>query len=184
MSSVPALNEPPPSSRVTVRWDSDCTDALVQFLDTHPADCRVLFNKSKKTRDMTIDEPSPSGNKTKIWAAIAQYVFENNEEYGSVYAEDKNKFAQAVSNRLNYLRGKYKKFRHQFNQTGAGINPLDANGGKNLQQQVLLTFPWFEVLDGLWKDNPVFVPNTISSAPGMNHAGGLAALTKGKRGGQ
>jgi hypothetical protein len=31
------------------------------------------------------------------------------------------------------LRTKYKKHRARFTQTGAGINPLDATGAKNLR---------------------------------------------------
>lgn len=45
----------------------------------------------------------------------------------------------------------------------------------------MLQFLWFEVLDSLWKDNPAFTPITTSSAPGVDHAGSLAALIKGKR---
>ncbi|KAG1790238.1 uncharacterized protein HD556DRAFT_1491298, partial [Suillus plorans] len=148
---------------------------------THPADCRVLFNESKKSRDPAISEPDPSGSqKNHIWAAIAEVIFEKDEEYKDAYAEDKHKFTVAVSNRITHLRNKYKKQHARFHQTGAGINPLDAAGAQNLREQVLIDFPWFDILDKLWKSNPVFALKTISSVPGVDHAANMAALTQGK----
>jgi len=47
-------------------------------------------------------------------------------------------------------------------------------------EQVSIDFPWFYALNALWKGNPLFAPKTILSAPGVDHAGGMAALTKGK----
>ncbi|KAG1817869.1 hypothetical protein DFJ58DRAFT_850277 [Suillus subalutaceus] len=179
-----AVHDDAPTSRVLIRWDSGCTTILVQFLDTHPAHCRILPNESKKAHNPTINEPSPSGNKSKIWVDIAQQVFENDAEYGSMYAEEKNKFTQAVGNRLSYLRTKYKKYCSRFRQTGAGVNPLDASSAKNLREQVLQEFPWFDVLDGLWKDNTAYTPTTISSALRIDHASGMVALTAGKGKGQ
>ncbi|KIK38343.1 hypothetical protein CY34DRAFT_39373, partial [Suillus luteus UH-Slu-Lm8-n1] len=153
---------------------------LIQFLEAHPADCRVLFNESKKHHDPATVEPNPSGSqKGHIWAAIARSIFEDDEEYKDMYAEDNRKFALAVCNRLGHLRTKYKKHHARFTQTGAGINPLDATGAKNLREQVLIDFPWFDALDALWKGNPAFAPKTISSVPGIDHASNLAALTKG-----
>ncbi|KAG1837665.1 hypothetical protein F4604DRAFT_1692097 [Suillus subluteus] len=179
-TSAAIHDDAPSTSRVMIRWDSARTTTLVEFLDTHPAHCRVLFNEPKKAHDATNNEPAPSGNKSKIWADIAQQVFEDDTEYGSMYAEEKTKFMQAVGNRLSYLRSKYKKHRGCFKQTGAGVNLLDASGAKNLREQVMMDFPWYDVLDGLWKDNPAFAPVTISSAPGIDHASGMAALISGK----
>ncbi|KAG2067986.1 hypothetical protein BDR04DRAFT_1158488, partial [Suillus decipiens] len=171
------------ATRVTVRWETrefDHTDALIQFLEAHPADCCVLFNESKKHHDPVIVEPNPSGSqKGQIWAAIAHSIFEDDEEYKDMYAEDNCKFTLAVCNRLGHLRTKYKKQHARFTQTGAGINPLDATGAKNLREQVVIDFLWFDALDALWKGNPAFAPKTISSVPGIDHASNLAALTKG-----
>jgi hypothetical protein len=47
-------------------------------------------------------------------------------------------------------------------------------------ERVSINFPWYDALDALWKGNPSFAPKTISSVPGVDHAGGMAALTKGK----
>ncbi|KAG2346328.1 hypothetical protein BDR05DRAFT_945910 [Suillus weaverae] len=193
ISTTPTLTQPTthplaPSTTATthleasisrIRWDSKRTTILVQYLDTHPAECRVLFYESKKACDPSINEPSP-GSKSKIWANIAEAVFHHNTEYGTTYIEDRNKFVNAVNNCLTYLKTKYKKHRASFRQTGAGVNPLDASRAKNLREQVLIEFPWYDLLDGLWKDHPAFAPTTISSAPGVDHAGGLMALTQGK----
>ncbi|KIK35728.1 hypothetical protein CY34DRAFT_28982, partial [Suillus luteus UH-Slu-Lm8-n1] len=147
---------------------------LIQFLEAHPADCRVLFNESKKHHDPVIIEPNPSGSqKGHIWAAIACSIFEDDKEYKDMYAEDNRKFALAVCNHLGHLRMKYKKHHTRFTQTSTGINPLDAT------EQVLINFPWFDALDALWKGNLAFTPKTISSAPSIDHASNLAALTKG-----
>ncbi|KAG2336341.1 hypothetical protein BDR05DRAFT_953441 [Suillus weaverae] len=162
MSSALTHDEAP-ASRVMVRWDHECTNALVQFLNSHPANCCVLFNESKKAHDPTIEEPSPSGSKSNIWLAIARHVFEKNKDWSVT---------------------KSKKHCSVFKQTGTGINLLDASRGKNLREQVLIQFPWFEVLDGLWKDNLAFVLIMTSSAPGINHASGMAVLTAGKHKGK
>ncbi|KAG2342373.1 hypothetical protein BDR05DRAFT_949032 [Suillus weaverae] len=193
ISTTPTLTQPTthlpaPSTDATthleasisrIRWDPKWTTILVQYLDTHPAECRVLFYESKKARDPSINEPSP-GSKSKIWANIAEAVFHHDAEYGTTYIEDSNKFVNVVNNHLTYLKTKYKKHHASFRQTGAGVNPLDASGAKNLREQVLIEFPWYDVLDGLWKDHPAFAPTTISSAPGVDHASGLMALTQGK----
>ncbi|KAG0707170.1 hypothetical protein DFH29DRAFT_995237 [Suillus ampliporus] len=170
---VSGSHPPAPSSATThpeapasrVRWDSNWTTILIQYLNTHPAECRVLYYESKKARDPTINEPSP-GSKSTIWASIAETVFQNDVDYGTAYAEDRHKFVNAVTNCLTYLKTKYKKHCTSFRQTGAGVNPLDASGAKNLQEQVLIEFPWYDMLDGLWKDHPAFAPTTISSTPG------------------
>jgi hypothetical protein len=99
-TAIPATT----TTRVTIRWETcegDRTDALIQFLETHPADCCVLFNESKRMHDPAVSEPDPSGSqKGQVWAAIAKTIFVEDEEYKVMYAEDNHKFALAVSNRL------------------------------------------------------------------------------------
>lgn len=113
----------------------------------------MLFNELKKSCNPAISEPNPSGSqKNHIWAVIAEVIFEKDEEYKDVYAEDKHKFTMAVSNHITQcvfpplicinslknlsLRNKYKKQCTRFHQTGAGINPLDAAGAQNLRGKV------------------------------------------------
>ncbi|KAG2361200.1 hypothetical protein BDR07DRAFT_1486177 [Suillus spraguei] len=74
------------SSGIKIRWETNGqrTDALVQFLSTHPADYRILFNEGGKRPD---SEGCPSGSdKTKIHAVIAWHVFENDDEYSVLYS--------------------------------------------------------------------------------------------------
>ncbi|KAG1882025.1 hypothetical protein C8R48DRAFT_667719 [Suillus tomentosus] len=160
-TAAPATTSTTPAAKFSVRWETcelDRTDALVQFLDTYPADCCVLFNEPKKSHDPAISEPDPSGSqKNHIWAVIAEVIFEKDVEYKNAYAEDKHKFT-----------------------TSAGINPLDAASAQNLREQVLINFPWFDILDKLWKSNLVFAPKMISSMLGVDHTANMAALTQGK----
>ncbi|KAG0691992.1 hypothetical protein DFH29DRAFT_883298 [Suillus ampliporus] len=164
------------SSGVKIRWDNYRTNTLVQFLATHPGDRRILFNEGGKKPD---DEPAPSGSdKSKISAVIAHCVFEKDNEYQYLYAEESGKFTQAVGNRLNYLKNKYKRCHGRFNQTGAGVDPLQPGAEK----QVISEFPWYEALHELWKNNPAYVPKTFSSALGADRAGDMMALTSKSKG--
>ncbi|KAG2367605.1 hypothetical protein BDR07DRAFT_1372743 [Suillus spraguei] len=125
--------------------------------------------ESKKPRDPTVSEPDPLRSQMgQIWAAIARTIFAEDKEYHAMYAEDNRKFALTCIFPPS-LMNKYKKHCACFHQTGAGINPLDAASGKNLQEQVVADFPWFDALDALWKGNPAFAPKTILSAPGIDH---------------
>ncbi|KAG1795227.1 uncharacterized protein BJ212DRAFT_1306655 [Suillus subaureus] len=103
------------------------------------------------------DGPPSGSNKGKIHAVITKHIFEKDEMYKSMYAEDQAKFTQAMGNRLTYyvshilpppfLKGKYKTNCAHFKQTGAGINPEDPGTAVNLLAQVLNDFPWYEDLD-------------------------------------
>ncbi|KAG2150137.1 hypothetical protein BD769DRAFT_1381778 [Suillus cothurnatus] len=171
-TAIPATT----TARVTIRWETcegDHTDALIQFLETHPANCCMLFNESKRMCDPVVSEPDPSGSqKGQVWAAIAKTIFAEDEEYKVMYAEDNRKFALAVSNRLTQ------------NIALALHRPALASTHLMLPVQkifeVSIDFPWYDALNALWKGNPSFAPKTILSAPGVDHAGGMAALTKGK----
>ncbi|KAG1858299.1 hypothetical protein C8R48DRAFT_775245 [Suillus tomentosus] len=185
------------SSSIKIRWNIDLTNTLVQFLSIHPADCRVLFNKGGKKSD---NKGCPSGSdKTKIYVVIARCVFEKDGEYETLYSEGPAKFTQAMLNCLTYLRNKYKKLRGRFSETGAGVDPSQPNTSNNLLamlfnfylmnlskihlEQVVSEFPWYEALNDLWKNNPVYAPKTFSSAPGADHTSDMIALTskcKGK----
>ncbi|KAG2030612.1 hypothetical protein BDR03DRAFT_986979 [Suillus americanus] len=168
------------SSGTKIRWESNGkhTDVLVQYLSVSSADCRILFNEGGRKPD---DEGPPSGSdKTKIYAEIARHVFEKDNEYSKLYSEEPGKFTQAMSNRLNYLRAKYKKFHSRFSQTGAGVDPSQPDARNNLLEQVVLEFPWYEALDDIWKHNPAYAPKTFSSAPRVDYASGMIALSNHK----
>ncbi|KAG1812014.1 hypothetical protein EV424DRAFT_1542320 [Suillus variegatus] len=137
----------------------------ISKIRTHPADRRILFYEGKKSHT-SYDGPPSGSDKGKIHAIIAKHIFENNEIYQSMYAEDQMKFTQAVGNCLTYLKGKYKTHRARFKQTGAGVNPEEPGAAVNLLAQVLSDFPWYEDLDEIWRDNPAYAAKTFSSAPG------------------
>ncbi|KAG2138655.1 uncharacterized protein EDB93DRAFT_1253206 [Suillus bovinus] len=163
-------------------WEGNIqrTNALVQYLVTHAADRRILFNEGGKKPD---DEGPPSGsNKTKICAVIAQHIFETDQEYMGWYSEDPAKFTSTVTNRLNYLMNKYKRHCGRFSQTGAGIDPSQPNASNNLLEQVILEFPWYSALDNIWGHNPAYAPKTFSSTQGVNHAGDMIALMSKHKG--
>ncbi|KAG2050475.1 hypothetical protein BDR06DRAFT_1023281 [Suillus hirtellus] len=159
------------SSGIKIWWNIDLTNTLVQFLSTHPADCRVLFNEGGKKSN---NEGHPSGSdKTKIYAVIAHCVFEKDGEYETLYSEGPAKFTQAVN--------KYKKLCGRFSETGVGVDPSQPNASNNLLEQVVSEFPWYKVLNDLWKNNPAYAPKTFLSAPGADHASDMLALmSKGK----
>ncbi|KAG2046446.1 hypothetical protein BDR06DRAFT_977478 [Suillus hirtellus] len=133
----------------------------------------------KKSHDPAISEPNPSGSqKNHIWMVIAEVIFEKDMEYKDAYTEDKYKFMVAVSNCI--MQNQYKKQCAHFHQTGASINPLGAASAQNLQEQVLINFPWFDILDKLWKRNLMFALKMISFVLGVDHTANMAALTQGK----
>ncbi|KAL4069010.1 hypothetical protein J3A83DRAFT_4373282 [Scleroderma citrinum] len=80
---------PPPSQGVTskslhkISWDADptCSEKLVAWLVSHPADCHILFhdhtgNSSTTSALFTNDKPS-GRNKKDVQAAIAKHIFKH-----------------------------------------------------------------------------------------------------------
>ncbi|KAG2052556.1 hypothetical protein BDR06DRAFT_1021982 [Suillus hirtellus] len=165
-TSASAASDTPTSGVSKIRWETpNCnrTSALVMYLSTHPADHCILFYEGKKSHPS--DDGPPSGSdKGKIHAVIAKHIFENDEMYQLMYAEDQMKFTQAVGNRLTYLKGKYKTHRARFKQTGTGVNLEEPGAAVNLLAQVLSDFPWYEDLNEIWRDNPAYAAKTFSSA--------------------
>ncbi|KAG1834274.1 hypothetical protein EV424DRAFT_1341550 [Suillus variegatus] len=130
------------SSGIKIRWNIDLINTLVQFLSTHPANCRILFNEGGKKSN---NEGRPSGSdKTKIYVVIMRCVFEKDGEYETLYSEGPARFMQAVLNHLTYLRNKYKKLHGHFSETGA--------------EQVVSKFLWYKALNDIWKKNPAYAP--------------------------
>jgi hypothetical protein len=100
-SAATSHSDTPTSGISKIRWETpNCnrTSALVTYLRTHPADRRILFYEGRKSHH---DDGPPSGSdKGKIHAVIAKQIFEKDEMYQLMYAEDQMKFTQAVGNRL------------------------------------------------------------------------------------
>ncbi|KAG1787879.1 uncharacterized protein HD556DRAFT_1448385 [Suillus plorans] len=121
---------------------------------------------------------------TRTTSPTVRCVSEKDGEYEMLYSEGPAKFMQAMLNRLTYLRNKYKKLHGRFSKTSMDIDPSQPNTSNNLLEQVISEFPWYEVLNGIWKNNPTYAPKTFLSAPGADHASDMIALTlkcKGKQ---
>ncbi|KAG2092153.1 uncharacterized protein F5147DRAFT_657768 [Suillus discolor] len=166
-SKVPSESGP----RLTIQWHNETalTDVLVNYLTSHPADCRVLFySEGKKAMSPVNDSPSGS-DKGQICSVIAKLIFTNHPKYGHAYHDNQKKFCDTINNCIN--KTKYKKMKARFGDTGAGVMPLDGTAAKNLLDSVLLEFPWYTDLDGIWHSNPSLAAKTYSSKPGVDHAG-------------
>ncbi|KAG2340507.1 hypothetical protein BDR05DRAFT_1002503 [Suillus weaverae] len=121
-------------------------------------DKQILFYKGKKSQPH--DDSPPSGSdKGKIHTIIAKHIFEKDEQYQNMYAEDQAKFMQAVGNCLTYLKGKYKTHHACFKQMGTGVNLL---------AQVLADFPWYDDLDEIWRDNSMERKSASPPNPGQH----------------
>ncbi|KAG2358587.1 hypothetical protein BDR07DRAFT_1489255 [Suillus spraguei] len=157
--------------RLTIQWHNEntLTDVLVNYLMSHPADCRVLFySKGKKVMSPIND--SPSGlDKGQICSIITKVVFTDHPKYGHAYQENQKKFRDAINNRINNLRTKYKKLKARFSDTGAGVMLLDGTVTNNLLDAVLLEFPWYMELNGIWHSNPSMTAKTHLSKPGVDY---------------
>ncbi|KAF9230417.1 hypothetical protein BU15DRAFT_69214 [Melanogaster broomeanus] len=95
--------------------------------------------------------------------------FEHDSVYSEAYKADPDKFQVCVGNRLGTLKASYRKYRNRFKQSGEGVDPGDPRYA-NLLEVVTTEFPYFSDLDSLWRGNPSYDANLISSAPNKNHA--------------
>ncbi|KIK77758.1 hypothetical protein PAXRUDRAFT_165809 [Paxillus rubicundulus Ve08.2h10] len=154
------------------------TSKLVRWLVDHPVDCVILFSEDKGA-------PHPEGRasgktKQEIYSVIARIVFEKDDEYGKVFKSHPTKFTDAVQNRLTILKKKYRDQACKFHQMGNGVAPKEISEGdaeyNNLlgtfwsttstmsvnsrADAVLMDFPWFSDLHGLWKGIPLFSPQS------------------------
>lgn len=103
-SDVPS-NPPPdiPAIKMSIQWQSEntLTDTLVNYLTTHPSDCRVLFYSEGKKKMSPADD-NPSGkDKGDIYGVIAQLIFAQHIKYGPAYHQNPKKFRDSVSNRVS-----------------------------------------------------------------------------------
>lgn len=88
--------------RLTIQWQSDrtLTDILVNYLTTHPADCRVLFYSDGKKAMSTIDDGALGLDKGQVHTTLAKLIFIDHLKYGHAYATNKKKFRDGVYNRI------------------------------------------------------------------------------------
>ncbi|KAG2352756.1 hypothetical protein BDR07DRAFT_1497713 [Suillus spraguei] len=117
---------------------------------------------------------SPSGSdKGQICSIIAKVIFTNHPKYGHACQENQKKFRDAVNNRINNLRTKYKKLKARFSDTGASVMPLDGMATNNL-----LGVSFYTELNGIWHLNPSMAAKTHLSKPGVDHAGAFRSLVQ------
>ncbi|KAG0692313.1 hypothetical protein DFH29DRAFT_1008897 [Suillus ampliporus] len=100
-----------PGPRMSIQWQSEIalTDALVNYLTTHPSDCRILFYSKGKKKMADVDDNPTGKDKGDIHDAITQLIFANHIKYGTAYHQNQKKFRNSVSNQISGLRTKYKK---------------------------------------------------------------------------
>ncbi|KIO05092.1 hypothetical protein M404DRAFT_25706 [Pisolithus tinctorius Marx 270] len=167
-----------------INWDTPHTEILVQWLLSHPANCRILFS-DKNSGDLppslssTSTERPVGHNKKEVQAMIAQAVFEDDSVYKDMYTASAAKFQVSVGNRLNTLKASYRKCRARFKQSGEGIIPGHPKFA-NLHDVVLNSFPWYDDLHSIWQGNPSFDPEPFNSEPNKNHAEGFLAVIQNK----
>lgn len=85
-----------------IHWDNSCTDLLVNWLLTHPANFHVLFsNKNTANLPCLPTEWPLVHTKKKAKSIIAQAIFANDTEYQRMYATSPAKFQVSVGNQIN-----------------------------------------------------------------------------------
>ncbi|KAG2064024.1 hypothetical protein BDR04DRAFT_1146096 [Suillus decipiens] len=166
--------------RLMIQWHNDraLTDTLVNYLTTHPADCRILFYSDGKKAMAAADDGPSGSDKGQIYGVLAKLIFTDHVKYGPAYAANAKKFRDAVCNRIGTLRSKYKKIKASFGSTGAGVMPAEGTSAKNLLDAALLELPWYTELDAIWHSNPSMAAKVHSSRPGVDHAGTFYSLVQ------
>ncbi|KIK91274.1 hypothetical protein PAXRUDRAFT_76891, partial [Paxillus rubicundulus Ve08.2h10] len=173
-----------------IYWDVAHTDTLVEYLLTHPADCCILFsdkNIGNLTSQPKETTTKPSGHtKRDIHAIIAKAIFEGDLTYGGGYNKIPDKLqvsVDVVNSQTDSLKSTYWKHYGIFKQSGGGVVPSHPQYPNLLDtftwlSMIIAEFPYYEDLHSLWKGDPSYSPNVISSEPKKNHAGGSLSLVK------
>ncbi|KAG2047139.1 hypothetical protein BDR06DRAFT_1014126 [Suillus hirtellus] len=172
------ITGPPVTSgpKMSIKWQGKTalTDVLVNYLTTHPSDCRILFYLEGKKK-MADAEDNPMGkDKGHIYSAITGLIFADYIKYGTTYHQNLKKFCNSVSNQISGT--KYEKHKGRFAAMGAGIMPHDGQSVQNLLALIHMDFPWFSDLDSIWHNNPSMAAKAYLSQPGVDHASALYVL--------
>lgn len=98
------LHETP--SHDSIKWEPypHLTEQLLEWLWDNEADRAILFNEKVQGTRTGTSATTKIGlrrNKKDIKTAIAKAIFEENATYGAMYAAQPDKFATAVSSRLD-----------------------------------------------------------------------------------
>jgi len=90
-------------AKISIQWRKEpaLTDVLVNFLSSHPTECRTLFYSDGKKQVPSSAGDHPSGkDKNGVHAAIAKTIFENHLKYGPAYHQNPKRFRDSVANRI------------------------------------------------------------------------------------
>ncbi|KAF9220936.1 hypothetical protein BS17DRAFT_768997 [Gyrodon lividus] len=96
----------------------------------------------------------PSGsNKQEIYGVIAKIIFDGDPEYGVLFTSQPSKFAEVLKN---------------SNRPAMALTITEGDPEyNNLLESILVAFPWYTDLHGLWKGIPSISPKAaINSTPG------------------
>ncbi|KIN98422.1 hypothetical protein M404DRAFT_97961, partial [Pisolithus tinctorius Marx 270] len=142
-----------------INWDTPHTEILVQWLLSHPANCRILFS-DKNSGDLppslssTSTERLVGHNKKEVQAMITQAIFEDDSIYKDMYTASAAKFQVSMGNQCR----------------GLCVHT----------DVVLNNFPWYDNLHSIWPGNPSFDPKPFNSEPNKNYAEGFLAVIQNK----
>ncbi|KIK18079.1 hypothetical protein PISMIDRAFT_110152, partial [Pisolithus microcarpus 441] len=152
-------------SAEAIHWEPypQLTRDLLSWILRHPADRAVLFNE---TMDQNVQGKPHSWRKKDINAVIADAIFRQDRQYGESYASHPAK-----------LKNKYRQHVSRFKSTGEGVNPNNPNY-RNLHEQVLAEFPFWEECDQLWHGNPTYDARVFNATPGANRTGDFLTIIK------
>ena len=101
----PTTVTPPPSdtsipNKFTIHWTSKQTDSLVMWLQTHTADCNILFSKNKANHINTTEKPMGK-DKTAICGVIAHSIFHGDPEWTDHFTAMPKRFTMLVTNHIS-----------------------------------------------------------------------------------
>ncbi|KAG2061179.1 hypothetical protein BDR06DRAFT_966207 [Suillus hirtellus] len=144
-SSTHEPAKPPPEQHVphlTIQWQSNyaLTDILINHLSIHPADCRILFYSDGKKMMSAVNNGALGLDKRQVHGILAKLIFTDHPRYSHTFTNTK-KFHDGVCNCIQILRGKYKKLKASFDNTGASMMPGEGTQTRNLLDAVLLELP-------------------------------------------
>ncbi|KAI6004783.1 hypothetical protein EDD15DRAFT_2359614 [Pisolithus albus] len=164
------------SGSEAIHWEPypQLTRDLLSWILQHPANRAVLFNE---TMDHNVQGKPHSRRKKDINAVIADAIFRQDRQYGESYASHPAKFASAVASCLVILKNKYRQHASRFKSTGEGVNPNNPNY-RNLHEQVLAEFPFWEECDQLWHSNPAYDARVFNATPGADRTGDFLTIIK------
>jgi hypothetical protein len=104
LQESPSEGLPPETSgpRMSIQWQSEhaLTDILVNYLTTHPTDCRILFYSEGKKKAALVNDAPSNRDKGDVYGAIPHLIFADHIKYRSAYHQNQKKFSDSVSNRI------------------------------------------------------------------------------------